>query len=67
MFEVGDKVRYNQVKNPLSKGYKQGWSDDIFVVVGRLPRIPPVYKLAMDATNEEVDGTYYAEELSKVL
>ena len=66
-FNVGDRVRYSNLKQPLGKAYKQSWSSEIYVVTAQIARIPVVYKLALEETGEPVAGTYYSEELSKVL
>jgi hypothetical protein len=64
-FKVGDKVRVSKLKNVFEKGYFPNWTLEIFTVSACIPRKPPVYRVK-DAQGEEIQGTFYAEELQKV-
>ncbi|XP_066916397.1 uncharacterized protein [Clytia hemisphaerica] len=66
-FNIGDLVRISVERGPFRKGYLEGWSEEIFVVkVTVTGGSVVVYKL-MDQNNEELKGTFYTEELQKVL
>ena len=64
-FQVGDQVRISKSKGLFEKGYLPNWSEEIFTIVKRIPRNPPVYRLK-DYDNEKVEGTFYEEELQAV-
>ena len=65
-FEVGDQVRISKMKRRFEKGYLPNFSKEIFTVSQQIPRHPPVYKLK-DYDQEELSGTFYNEELQKVI
>ena len=65
-FEVGDQVRISKMKHRFEKGYMPNFSKEIFTVSQQIPRHPPVYKLK-DYDQEELNGTFYNEELQKVI
>ena len=65
-FKVGDYVRISMLARPFKKGYLPGWTDEMFKVIKCLPRSPPVYQIS-DLTGEALKGTFYTEELQKVL
>lgn len=62
---VGDFVRLSKLKRTFEKGYTKNWTREIFRVISRQPTIPPVYRVA-DLHGEEVEGTFYTEELLAV-
>ena len=65
-FEVGDQVRISKMKRRFENGYLPNFSKEIFTVSQQIPRHPPVYKLK-DYDQEELSGTFYNEELQKVI
>jgi len=65
-FDVGETVRINKLKRLFDKGYTANWSEEIFTISKRFPRIPPVYTLK-DYSNEEIEGMFYEKELQKVV
>ena len=65
-FELGDQVRISKMKRTFEKGYLPNFSKEIFAVSQQIPRQPPVYKLK-DYDQEELSGTFYNEELQKVI
>jgi hypothetical protein len=65
-FKVGDTVRINKDKRHFEKGYEQNWSRELFTVSKVIPRQPTVYTLK-DLMNEKIEGTFYAQELQKVV
>jgi hypothetical protein len=64
-FKVGDKVRISKLKNVFEKGYFPNWTQEIFAVSACINRKPPVYRVK-DERGDEIQGTFYAEELQKV-
>ena len=65
-FEIGDQVRISKMKRTFEKGYLPNFSKEIFTISQQIPRHPPVYKLK-DYDQEELSGTFYNEELQKVI
>ena len=65
-FGVGDQVRISKMKRTFEKGYLPNFSKEIFTISQQIPRQPPVYKLK-DYDQEELSGTFYNEELQKVI
>ncbi len=49
----------------FEKGYEKNWSEELFTIIKQIPRNPPVYRIK-DLMDEEIKGTFYAEELQKV-
>lgn len=65
-FQKGDTVRISKSKLLFEKGYENNWTRELFIISEIIPRNPPVYKLK-DLMNEDIKGTFYAEELQKVV
>ena len=65
-FEIGDQVRISKMKRTFEKGYLPNFSKEIFTISQQIPRQPPVYKLK-NSDQEELSGTFYNEELQKVI
>ena len=64
--KLGDTVRISRDKKHFAKGYERNWSEEIFKV-SRVIRHPvPVYELK-DLSGEVIDGTFYEQELQKVI
>jgi hypothetical protein len=64
-FQIGDVVRVSKHKLMFEKGYETNWSEELFVVTECVPRNPPVYRIK-DLLEEDIQGTFYAQELQKV-
>lgn len=64
-FKIGDTVRISKEKLRFEKGYEQNWTREIFTICKIINRIPVVYKLK-DLAGEEIEGTFYKEELQKI-
>ncbi len=60
----GDKVRISRVKSTFEKGYLANWSEELYVVDKVQKTIPVTYKLK-DLLGEEIEGSFYEEELQK--
>ena len=63
-FKIGDKVRIAKKKETFEKGYTPNWTEEVFTVVKVQPTIPFTYKVE-DTRSEEIQGTFYEEELQK--
>ena len=50
----------------FKKGYLPNWTEEVFTITKKIPRKPPVYKIA-DYHGDELEGTFYEEELQKVI
>ncbi len=50
----------------MLKGYLPNWTEEVFTITKQIPRKPPVYKIA-DYHGDELEGTFYEEELQKVI
>jgi hypothetical protein len=65
-FNVGDNVRVSRIKGKFDKGYLPGFSSEIFTVIKKIPRSPPVYNLAGD-DDVPLEGIFYEPELVRVI
>lgn len=66
IFNPGDIVRVSKYKMVFEKGYETNWTEELFIVTECISRHPPVYRIK-DLLNEPIEGTFYAEELQRVL
>lgn len=67
-FKVGMSVRISlhNPANPFTKGYKKGWSEEVFEIKSHHPKhYPHLYSLS-DAKGEELEGKFYEHELQQV-
>jgi hypothetical protein len=64
-YKLGDFVRISEERDVFRKGYKQGWSREVYRVIKCSPRDPVVYKLE-DLAGEPLIGSFYELELQKV-
>ena len=55
-----------KAKRMFKKGYLPNWTEELFTIVGCIETRPPVY-LVKDDHGEILEGTFYAEELQKVI
>ena len=65
-FNIGDQVRIGKARRTFKKGYLPSWTEEIFTITKRVPRRPPVYNIA-DYHGEELEGTFYEQELQSVI
>ena len=63
-FSIGDKVRISKKKKTFEKGYTPRWTEEVFTVSSVQYTDPPTYKIT-DDNNEEIQGTFYEQELQK--
>ena len=64
--KLGDTVRISKYSSVFSKGYLPMWSNEVFVISQRHKTSPVVYSLK-DESGETLDGTWYEQELQKVI
>lgn len=62
--QLGDFVRIAMTKNTFHKGYKPGWSKEIFKVIGMKLTKPPLF-IIKDEKDETIKGSFYENELQK--
>jgi len=63
-FSVGDKVRIIKKKKTFEKGYTPRWTEEIFTISQVQFTDPPTYKIT-DHNGEEIQGSFYEQELQK--
>ena len=67
LFSVGDWVRISYLKKPFEREYSEKWTGEMFKVTGRhIRQGHPVYTLE-DYGGEEITGTFYQDELQKII
>ncbi len=60
---LGDLVRLREFKDMrFDKGYVENYSDEVFTVIEREPRVPPVYRIR-EENGREMDSFYSEQEL----
>lgn len=64
-FKVGDYVRISKFRHAFDKSYTPNWTTEIFQIVKVKQTFPRTYIL-QDSKNEEIKGSFYKHELSKV-
>ena len=62
----GDRVRLSKYATTFHRGFLPNWSDEIFVVTEVRQTIPITY-IVEDENGEQIQGTFYKEELQRVL
>ena len=63
-FVVGDRVRMVRLKDKFEKGFTPNWTQEPFIVKSVKPTTPVTYTL-VDLRGEDVQGTFYRQELQK--
>ena len=61
-YSVGDYVHLSIARRTFHKGYKDNYTQEIFVISRRIRSDPPRYKVK-DLMDEEIEGTCYEAEL----
>ena len=61
-FNIGDNVRVTKLVNVFGKGYKAGFTSELFVIIDRIPSEPVTYRLR-DKRGEQLSGVFYDDEL----
>jgi len=63
-FKIGDKFRIQKKKGFFEKGFTPNWIEEVFTV-SKVQRTDPITYKITDYNNEEVQGTFYEQELQK--
>jgi len=63
-FKTGDKVRIQKKKKLFEKGFTVNWTEEVFTV-SKIQRTNPVTYKITDYSGEEMQGTFYEQELQK--
>jgi len=63
-FKTGDKVRILKKKGLFEKGFALNWTEEVFTV-SKIQRTNPVTYKIPDYNGEEIQGTFYEQELQK--
>jgi len=64
-FKIGDKIRVSKSKRTFEKGYTPNYTIEIFIIDKVFPTIPPTYAIK-DLLGEEINGTFYEQEIQKI-
>ena len=64
VYTVGDQVRITKKKKTFEKGYTSRWTEEVFTVSQVQHTTPVTYKIT-DYNGEEIQGTFYEQELQK--
>jgi len=63
-FKTGDKVRILKKKGLFETGFTPNWTEEVFAV-SKIQRTNPVTYEITDYNGEEIQGTFYEQELQK--
>jgi hypothetical protein len=62
-FSVGVLVRLKEFKDMrFDKGYVENYSEEVFTIIERVPRVPPVYRIK-EENGREMYSFYFEQEL----
>ena len=65
--EIGDYVRISHTKKAFSREYDQRWTGELFKVVDRCWKQEHPTSTLHDYAADTLEGTFYEEELQKVI
>ena len=63
-FSIGDHVRITKKKKTFDKGYTQRWTEEVFTI-SKIQLIFPVTYKIIHYNGEEIQGSFYEQELQK--
>jgi len=63
-FKIDDKVRIQKKKGLFEKGFTPNWTEEVFTV-SKVQRTNPITHKITDYNDEEIQGTFYEQELQK--
>ena len=63
-FKIGDKVRIQKKKGLFEKGFTPNRTAEVFTI-SKFQRTNPVTYQITDLSDEEIQGTFYEQELQK--
>ena len=64
-FHIGDKVRISVSKRLFEKGSTSNWSEEIFEISDVVRTTTPIVYKIKDLADEEIEGSFYKEQLQK--
>lgn len=64
--QVGDQVRISKARRAFKKGYLPQWTEELFTISKVQHTQPPTY-LLRDWNGDDLKGSFYAQELQRVL
>ena len=65
LLKIGDRVRITKARRPFDKGYLRKWSLELFTISRKLKTSPTTYILK-DDNGEELNGSFYSQEIQVV-
>ncbi len=65
-FEQGNIVRITTLPSIYARGYKRGWSKELFFVTAIDQRYAPTMYQLHDFTGEKIDGKFYRQEMQLI-
>ena len=63
-FSIGYNVKMTKKKKIFDKGYTERWTEEVFKITKIQLTIPVTYKIT-DYNGEEIQGSFYEQELQK--
>ena len=66
-FKVGEPVRISKVKTVFEKGYLPNWTEEIFTVASINRKQSPITYQLKDYNNEVIEGSFYPQEIQKII
>ena len=64
--QVGDSVRISKARRIFKKGYLPQWTEEIFII-SKIQHTNPITFILKDWGGDELEGSFYTEELQKVI
>ena len=64
--KIGDEVRLSKFLKKFKKGYTPNWTEEVFSITKVLLTDPVTYKVT-DGHGETLEGTFYPDEVQKVI
>ena len=66
-FAIGDRVKLASMKGLMDREYNERWTDEYFVIIDRTNKQNIAQYIIKDYANDPVKGTFYTEELQKIV
>ena len=66
LLKVGNRVRITKQRKTFDKEADQKWTEEIFVIRKVLRRGFPITYLISDLRGEDIEGSFYVEELQLI-
>jgi len=63
-FKIGDKIRILKKKKLFENGFTPNWTEEVFTV-SNIQRTDPITYKKTDYNGEDIQGTFYEQELQK--